>query len=289
MSIVQDVITFIRLLIDPQLRTAFAAARDSATKSGEAWTKKIKRSRGKFRGDEEHRVAVLAGTLREDFTQLALSDIAIGRFTTVFDELVRNAFRHGCEGRRSEKVIITCDYSRWFVRLRVADSGEGFPFAVYRAAEEYRQHGLGIVSNLAARFESNDKGNVVTAIVDGHDALNVEVSASSPDDAILYIRVSNQELWHYSRENWEPLLEAIDTAGKSRVFLDCKTMRWSSDRARETTQVLAAMNIQAGRRVAFIVDTKALRTFDFTHLNSENSRVFQHHQHEQARQWLLVG
>jgi anti-sigma regulatory factor (Ser/Thr protein kinase) len=285
----QAIISVIRLLIDPQLRTAVAAARASAANSGEAWTKKIGRSRAKFRGDEEHLVAVFAHTLRENFTALGISGIAIDRFTTVFDELVRNAFRHGCEGKPHEKVVVTCDYSRWFIRLRVADSGRGFPFAVYRSAAEYQQHGLGIVSKLTTRFESNDKGNVITAMVGGHDALTVEVGVSSSDETILYLTASNQELWHYSRENWEPLLEAIDGSGKNLVFLDCRTMRWSSDRARDTKEVLTAFNTQAGRRVAFIVDAKALRIFDFSHLNSENSRVFQQQQHEQARGWLLTG
>jgi anti-sigma regulatory factor (Ser/Thr protein kinase) len=286
----QALLSVIRLLIDPQLRATVASVRQSASNTGEGWAKQIRRVRAKFRGDEEYLASVFASTLREELVGLGVSERAITSFATVFDELVRNAFSHGCDRRRRGKVRVICDYSRWFIRLRVADSGRGFRFLVYRSAPQYEKHGLGIISKETLRFEANKRGNALTALIGSHDDIRVEVTPL-PEDAILYVRVSNQDIWHYSNENWAPLLELLGASDKRLILIECtsQTMRWDSARVRTTKDVLASITALADRRVAFLVDWRSLDLFDFSHLDSKDSRVFLHRQYEQARDWLLDG
>jgi len=285
--VLQAILAIIRLLIDPQLRDAVSAVRESASKPGEVWTKQIKRSRAKFSRDQQHLVEVFAQSLHEDFVAIGVSDRAVSHFETVFNELVENAFRHGCR-RQQDKVIVTCDYSRWFLRLRVADSGKGFPFSTYRSLPYYQKHGLGVVSRLTTHFEANPRGNVITAMIRSHDGVSIEIEAKPTDDEIFYLKVSHETLWDYSHANWEPLRDIIDESGQNLVLIDCKKVRWSSQRA-AMSKVLNAFSGQANRRLAYILDAESIRLFDLRHLNAANSRVFRVNQYEQARDWLMTG
>jgi anti-sigma regulatory factor (Ser/Thr protein kinase) len=268
------------------LREAFASLRQAAN-ADQSWAKQLRRSRAKFRGDDEPLIEAFAETLHADLVLIGASEKLITDFETVFNELVQNALLHGCQRHHKAKVIITCDYSPWFVRLRVADSGKGFPFSVYRALPYYQDHGLGIVSNRAARFDANDKGNVVTALLKGLQGLVIEVDATPTTDDILYLIVSRDTLWHYSAENWTPLPEIINESGRRLVMIDCKRMSWSSLSVRTTKGVLHAFSGEPTRRLAYILNKQAMKTFDFSDLNTSNSRVFRDNQYEQARSWLL--
>jgi len=285
----QAILAIIRLLIDPDLRAAVATVRAAAGESSEAWAKQIKRSCARFRIDEKLQGLAFGDSVHRHLHDVNLSEKAIGRFEIVFMELVENAFRHGGRGRRRGKVTITIDYSQWFIKLRISDPGAGFPFEEYRTSPKYERHGLGIVSRLAKQFGANPKGNVVTATLLSNDEVTVNVNPEADDTSILSVRVSNQQLWHYSEASWEPLYEIIDRSGKNLVLIDCRSIRWSSSATRlGPSKLLAAFESRPDYRLAFVVSDEAVRIFDFTHLDSRNSRVFRDSQFDAAKRWLLL-
>ncbi|RLC74694.1 MAG: hypothetical protein DRI81_13370 [Chloroflexi bacterium] len=162
-----DILGFLRFATDPTTRATISQVSHVISKSKRNWKKEIKTLKAKFSRDEIYWVDAFVNHLLDELRSTGVSNEKVEKFQIVFFELVNNAFEHGCKFRRKCRVAVRCTYSRWFIRLEIADSGKGFDLekTLYTLSQASTSdssqlpHGLQIVKKLTYGLHTNKKGN----------------------------------------------------------------------------------------------------------------------------------
>lgn len=285
-----DILAFLKFLFDPETRGTINAISNVLAPSGNDWKKQIKTVSAKFSGKDTLSVAPFINTLLRDFKQIGMSSREIKKFTVVFNELIHNAFDHGCKKNKKCKVTVRCTYSPWFVRIEVADNGAGFDFdEIIENAEE--GHGLTIVKKLSYRIMSNKKGNAITAyLVD--DKLRIRSAVEKYRGyEFLVVKVVSPAEWSYLVTTWEPLHRVVKHASQKLVIIDCSRVHWATISMREFDGVVSEYKAQPGRAFALIVSQFTYETFDVSNFKGDNFHVFlttEDQEQNAARRWLTT-
>jgi len=286
--ILSEVFAFLRFILDPTTRRNIRAARGLAGYQRLPWHKLIKTARAKVHGDRSYEITVFSHVLERDFQEMKIDDDIVGRFRVIFGELVDNAFRHGCKESHKHCVRIRCDYSPWFIRIEVADSGGGFNFHPDVWSAGGGTHGLDIAARLATSLTANTRGNRLTAFIAPRRDLEVFPTVETFQDyEIAVITISNRADWHYLVSDWEPLRQALALAPQRLVLINSLNMRWRSVEYFTGIPVIAPFLADPARFFAFVADLRTLGAFDLRALRRNNSQVFDRAHFEQAKSWLV--
>lgn len=203
----------------------------------------------------------------------------------MFTELIHNAFQHGCKESGNCRIKVVCDYSSWFIRLEVSDTGKGFNLEEELKTEYSELHGLQLVKNIAYKLKSNKKGNVLTVFLINQDKIQTQASIEKyKGKAILSINIVSREKWYYLIESWEPLKEVVENSSQDLILIDCTKVRWATKRSSEAEKVVKDFRANPNKRYALVINMIEARDFKLERLNSPNFRVFS--QLEIAKQWL---
>ena len=280
-----DILSFLRFITDPDTRSTLASLSHFASGTNKTWKDDIKTATAKFSGEEPYKMNAFANFLLDEIRSIGIPSEEIQEFEIVFTELINNAFEHGCKHSKNCQVTIRCNYSRWFIRLEVSDSGKGFDFE--RTLAQGDQHGLQIIKKLAYKFKANKKGNTLTAFLLGHDTLKIlPVVKKYRGHEILIMNVTGKEEWRYMVTNWEPLRKAVKYSSQRLILIDCTKIRWISTVGREVKYIVAEFKEQSGKSYALVVASLAENAFELSKLNSERFKVFFDKDIGDAEQWL---
>lgn len=272
---IDDILMMLRFITDPETRKTIRILASIPSRNKLDWRRDVRRASARFSGIEPFKVMNFANALINDMKALNVSENDIKRFKTVFDELIRNAFEHGCHAVKKCRVSINCTYSRWFIALEVSDSGEGFDFSEALAFQGDNTHGLQLVDKLAFKLTANKKGNSLTALLISEPVLRILPRIEECcGKEILVLRVVDEQDWNYMIADWEPLRNAVKRASQNLVLIDCSDITWITKVGRTMKHMIGEFKTSRDRFFALIVDHEAEDTFDFSRLNSSNFKVF---------------
>lgn len=283
-----EIVSFLRFITDPDTRGTITAISNYVSQSRKNWRDELKTATAKFSGDEKFKASIFANHLLNDLKTLEVDSEEIEKFRLVFTELINNAFEHGCKNAKNCRVTIRCDYSRWFIRLEVSDSGKGFDFgtALSQQRETSEHHGLLVVSKSAHHFKANKKGNTLTALLVNNNEVRIFPTVQKyKGQSLLFIKVEDKSDWYYMISDWEPLKRAVASASQKLILIDCTETSWSTDKLSETKRMITGFKQQKGVFYALVVRSSIYQIFDFSNLTTENFKVF-YDDLESAKQWL---
>jgi anti-sigma regulatory factor (Ser/Thr protein kinase) len=287
MSMFSEFLDFLKFLFDSDTRTTLTAISKIASKKGHNWKSEVRTASAKFTGDETYKVNEFANYILNELQVIGIGTEGISQFETIFTELIHNAFQHGCKESSSCKIKVMCEYSRWFIMLEVSDTGKGFDFEEELNTEYDDLHGLKLIKNLAYKFKANRKGNILTVFLINKDNIETQTSIEKyKGKGILYVNIVSREKWHYLIESWEPLREVVESSSQNLVLIDCTKVRWVTKRASEADKIAKNFRGNPNRRYALVINLDSAG-FKLSRLNSPNFRVFDSHQLEIAKQWLV--
>jgi len=289
-----DIVSILRFITDPDTRKTVEVLANIPSISRLDWKRNVKTASAKFSGNEFFKVSGFANALIADMKTSSLSENEIKKFETVFGELVRNAFRHGCNEAVDCKVSINCTYCPWFVALEISDTGRGFDTANALLQKDDDTHGLQLVKRIAFRLTTNKKGNSLTALMIAEPALQILPRVEKYRGAeILVLPVVDRYDWSYLIADWEPLRDAVKHAAQKLILVDCSQVHWSTEAIREMKHMVKEFKEYGDRFFALVVDHKADLWFDFSRLSVGNFKVFHDWSHiaseelPLAKEWLL--
>lgn len=299
------IINFLRYFRDPDVKEALSHIYRVVLRNQKGWREEIRTLRAKFRGDESYKVVAFANFAIQEFKQAGITPKQIDRFRIVFSELLRNAFEHGCKNSRRCRVSVRCIYCRWFIRLQIADSGDGFDLTSaldkWKFAVDFRRdqdrHGLWIVGQLTDSLRVNKAGNTLTAFFLTSSSFTlIPVVQRYKRHEILVLNVDDGSAWDYMAASWRPLAEALENAQQKLVLINCQAMYWDSDRVARVRDTVGDFKMRQGCFYAFLVDRQDSKLFNLKKLESGNLRVFEANdldrgdhdaQIDHAREWLF--
>lgn len=280
-----DILSFLRFVTDSDTRSTLASLSRLASPTNKTWKDNIKTATAKFSGEEPYKVNAFAKFLLDELKSIGIPDEKIQEFEIVFTELINNAFEHGCKHLKNSQVSIRCNYSRWFIRLEVEDSGRGFDFE--RKLAQGDQYGLQIVNKLAYKFKANKKGNILTTFLMSHDTIKILPTVKKyKGHEILIVNITGETEWNYMVTNWEPLRNIVKHSPQHLALIDCTKIRWISKTGREVKRIAVEFKEQSGKSYALVIEPIAEKAFDLSKLNSERFKVFFDEDTENAIQWL---
>lgn len=291
-----DLLSFLRFVTDPETRKTLAGVSSVIAKNQRNWKKDIRTANAKFAGDEAYKVEAFANFLLEELKTCGVSTEKSDKFRIVLYELINNAFEHGCKYASSCRVAVRCTYSRWFIRLEVADSGKGFDLDqvlndyAQVASSESKQppHGLQVVRDLTYKLQINKTGNIVTAFLSSQDTMNIIPAIEDFDGQKIYvIHVRSERDWYHIAASWEPLERALENNVYDLVLLDCLFVRYNTRQFRDMTPLADKLGEQRWRHFALVVDHGDAKYFHMSNLDTWNLHVFNDSQTVDARQWLV--
>jgi len=292
---IDEILSFLRFATDPKTRETISTISQVVSASNRDWEKEIQTRKAKFACEESYKVGAFVNHLLDEMKNSGVSPEKITKFRIVFTELIGNAFQHGCKNSHGGKIRIRCTYSRWFIRLEIADPGRGFNLSetLQKQLEadtgEKVQHGLTLVNNLTYALRTNKRGNVVTAFLASQDSMDIVPAVEKyKGQEILVVTVTDRQEWQYLMASWEPLLHAVENTRQDLVLIRFQDMSLTTDRVRKMEKyVVRELNEHFGKRYALVVSSEDERYFELSKFNSDNFRVFDELQTDEARQWLI--
>lgn len=264
------------------------------------WQKEIRTNKAVFSYRESFKVRLFLNQTVRDLADAGVCRKQVEGFTRVFNELMDNAFRHGCAGNLKGKISVVCFYSRWFILLKIKDNGSGFNLAEelkrVKKLSENRSiaHGLHVVDSLAYELYSNKKGNSITAILNGqitYEAIPVVESFNGCE--ILVISILSEDAWYDMIVDWSPLLSIIDNAKQSLILIDLSEVFWPSRSlicivdTIEKKEKIDKLPTKKGTKFAFIINFGAHYSFNLDSYEDTRPPIFRADQGQKAREWLI--
>lgn len=269
---------FLKLLLDPETRRTLSVVSSHLVKSDGEWKRRIKTLRARFSGHEEYKARGFGSFLLEELKGIGLPAETVEDCRVVLDELVTNAFYHGCDPSARGWVRLSVTYSPWFVRIEVRDSGKGFNLKNTLSAPEIlgEEHGLQIVNKLCYQLEANKRGNSIVGFLAAEGSLKLTATSEiwrRKDIAV--IKIDNLEKSFYVKKSWEVLRHALRNAKQNAVLVDFRLVGWSSRRIGEARTLLIEAGLRRdGRRYALIVNRNTGRIFNMDSLRASNIEIF---------------
>lgn len=220
-----------------------------------------------------------ANQLFEEMNALNINQGEIKKFQTVFDELIRNAFNHGCKEEQGCKVKIKCTYSVWFIKVEISDTGKGFDFNHQLVQTDTDIHGLQVVRRLANRISANRKGNSLTALLLNTQELNFSTDVEKyRNKEILTIKVNSQKTWSYTTASWKPISDTTTLANQNLVLIDfidvTEPVEFTTHDRRKMGKMFTEFQAHDNKFYAIIVNADIWLEYDLAESDSDRARYF---------------
>lgn len=221
-----DIVNVLKFLTESQTRDTIAAITQIASREQSNWKKNLHSMKQQFRISDWAKINAFTNDLFERVANTGISETKIHRFTTIYSELVDNAYSHGCKDNKKGKVTIQCIYSKWFIQLEVTDNGKGFDLektlnAVRNERTQLIRHGK---SGLEIVIELSDKVEVkksrVSVVIAGEDRIKILTSSEKLNyKDLLVVTVEEDNQWSFLFPSWEPLRETLEAATQPYVLV----------------------------------------------------------------------
>ena len=290
---IDDILALLKLITDPEARKTVQSLAAIPSRNKLDWKRDVRMASSTFSGEETYKVAGFANALLTDIRDLNISETEVRKLKIVFDELVRNAFEHGCKETKGCKVKIKCTYSPWFIILEVSDAGSGFDFEKALSVQD-EAHGLQLVNDLAFRLTYDKKSNLLTTLIMNEPLLQILPRVElHREKEILILTIVDERDWNYLIADWEPLRNAVQLSSQVLILIDCSDLDWVTKAGRIMKKIIREFKEYEDRRFALVVEGEADRYFDFSQLNAANFKVFVSHRWSSrkdeiwaAKEWL---
>lgn len=296
----QDILSLLRFVTDSETWRTIGRISKIASRQRN-WRSEIRTVKATFTVHNFYQIDSFANFLLSRLKEAGVSNEKIEKFQIVFNELVDNAFRHGCKGAKRCVVRIRCTFSRWFIRLEVSDSGKGFNLeqALEQSQRDGVIHGLNVVDSICYELRTNRKGNVVIAFIAGQDHLGIIPVVENYKGVEILRVVIQDSAWHVASLDWKPLVHAVENAKQVLVLVDfSKSFIGTTARLRElSTMVEGKSSVDDYRRrsypgnlppkfYAVLVRPVILESFA-SHLETSSFKFFKYDEEDKAKDWLL--
>lgn len=298
---IDDIVKIVQLILDKDRWLQLSEMLDAVSRKNVEWQKEIRCTKGKFRGNEGHKIGLFLNEAIRQIRECGTSENQIANFARVFNELMDNAIRHGCKGERSGKITVVCFFCRWFIHLEITDNGPGFDLksalAQTRKTAKGRgvAHGLDVVDTLAYEFFTNKKGNSVTAVLSGQEHFEVVPNVEQHDGFhILTITILSEDAWYDTNTDWSPVIHAIENASERFILVDLSEIWWQSasiidavDTISKRKKLIDAYPKRDDKRFAFLINKGARGAFGLERLEDATPPVFPDGKRTEAIEWLI--
>jgi anti-sigma regulatory factor (Ser/Thr protein kinase) len=302
-QMIDDIIKIVQLIFDKDRWLQLSEMLEVVSRKNNQWQKEVKCTKGTFRGNEAHKVSPFLNDAIQQIRESGASENQLANFARVFNELMDNAFRHGCNRKRSGKINVACFFCRWFIHLEITDNGPGFEMSseIRRARQATRArgvgHGLDVVDTLSYEFHTNKKGNSVTAILSAQEHFEVvPVLEHFDDHEILTVAILSDDAWYDTNTDWSPVLHAIENAAQNLILVDLSEIYWPSavvisavDTVSKRDKKIKGYPKKDKNRFAFLINKGARGTFGLENYEDATPPIFRDDQRQQAMQWLVNG
>lgn len=271
---ISDIIALLKFIADPGSRKFVQSLTSIRTLNKLDWELNVKTAEASFKGDEAFKSVGFANSLIAEMCQIEVQQNELRKFKMIFDELVRNAFEHGCKNDGKYKVKIKCIYSPWFITLEVSDSGRGFDLDEALQKYDDDTHGLHLVKSLSYRFSVKDN-SVATSLIISEPILKIMPRIKLVDNTeILILKIVEKSEWHYLITSWNPLREILRESNQKYIAIECFNFNWKTISGREVKEVINEFADYENRYIAIGVDRQANGFYDFSKMNSDRLQIF---------------
>lgn len=222
-----DFLSVLKFLTDSQTRDTIKAISQVASHKQSDWKKNVYSMREQFKISEWVKINAFSNDLFQRIKNTGISESKFQRFTTIYSELVDNAYNHGCGGKNNCKVTIQCLFSKWFIQLEVADDGRGFDLKkVLQKVDDERadsrirhgQSGIELILELSDSVEV--KKSRVLVVIAGEDRIKIKTTVVGLEKReMCIVTIEEDEQWSFLSPSWEPLRDTLETITQPLILV----------------------------------------------------------------------
>lgn len=309
-----DILNIFKFITDSSTRETIQSIARIASERQVDWKKNVFSMKGEFRLSDWFKINAFTNELFRRVRETGISDSKYDRFTTVYTELVENAYHHGCNKKKRCKVKISCIFSKWFIQLEVADTGKGFSISDIeeRIRQEKRTEsriglkktGLEVVLELSDNLEIKKKSRVIVVIAGENRVKIHETIEKAEGKNILVVTVEEDSQWSFLYPSWEPLRDALERTeeplilvrfGRLKVedtspvvpqkkFVPDNSSLRITKRARQALPVILECALNRNSLYAYVLSDRWVYD-NFSEFETENLHFFRNESN--AKAWLL--
>lgn len=238
---ITDVLGMLQFATNPNTRATLSAILNAASRRQPNWQTQIQVAGGTFTPSNWPMISAFTNDLFLKVSATGMSRTKFERFQAVYQELISNAYDHGCAKRSRWTISVKCIFCRWYVQLEVKDDGKGFlvhealdKVAHERAnGERQGRSGLELVQTLSDSVYVRGRNSHVTVVIAGEDRIRIRTSCERLGNSDLLIVIwLDEEEWSFLVPDWKPLKDVLDTASQPLILV--KFARGSSADETET-------------------------------------------------------
>jgi anti-sigma regulatory factor (Ser/Thr protein kinase)/ribosomal protein L40E len=311
-----DIISLLKVATDPKTRDTITAIIGVASRKQPNWKEQIRVEGYQFTPENSATINAFTNELFRKVLKTGISQGKLERFTTVYSELINNAYYHGCQGKSKWKIIVRCVYSRWFIQLEVSNSGDGFDIqaAMRKVAEErgngkrHGKSGLELVRDLTDSMYVDGKKSKISIVIAGENRINITTSEELHNKYnLLVVTWKDNEDWSFLIPDWEPLNEVLTKATQSLILIRFGTHsgddsaevrskkinspdgeidigKKSTTKIRAAKPIITECALDTDHLFAYIISEKWVYE-ELVELETENLRFFRNE--SEAKHWLI--
>lgn len=289
---IDDIVKIVQLIWDRDKWSHLSEMMDHLSRRSNAWKKEISAAKATFKCAESYKVGPFLNNLMANIRKSGVAEQQVNRFVRIFNELMENAFRHGCNEKKKGTVKVVCFFCRWFIHLEVKDPGKGFDLKEQLEAATVASkgrgvaHGLHVVDSLA--YDVYNNGSTVGVILNGQSSYEaIPIVERIGDNEILAISVLSENAWYEMVTDWSPLIKIIENAQQSLFLIDLTEINWPSKTVWDVVERVTNYPSKSSSKFAFLISPGAHYSFGMKRYEDEvHPPIFKEDQREDAVRWL---